>query len=464
MTSDTSGPGAIDGRAPSVFFVSSEFHFTDRFPRWKQGDGTASNEDHRAKAHFARDLEQLGFDAVFIADFAGLNRTQIRYSGPRAFEPITLAAFLAAHTERIGLVITLSTQFCEPYTVARELTSLDRLSGGRAGWNVVTSFNGESNYGYAEIPSPSDRYRRAREFLAVTKALWSSWDRDAIIADRQAEVYADTDRINDVQWAGEHFRVKQALDLPPSPQTFPLIAQAGASDIGIEFAAESAEVVFVASPDIEAGRTYYRTLKTAVVAHGRRADDLKVLPGVRIYLGDDDEQAWAAYQSELTELDLERAREAITYEVPGLDLSDLRLDDAIPLDRFPDREELEKHGRRVSRALIYRSWIETGAYARLRNFLVRYATSFGHFQIVGTAHAAAEIIERWIDEGACDGFILLGGSSFSRIADDLIPLLRERGIFRDESAIPGELLRDRLGTNTPGLPNPAVPADTGVAR
>jgi alkanesulfonate monooxygenase SsuD/methylene tetrahydromethanopterin reductase-like flavin-dependent oxidoreductase (luciferase family) len=306
--------------------------------------------------------------------------------------------------------------------VARELTSLDRLSGGRAGWNVVTSFSGESNYGYAEIPSPSDRYRRAREFLAVTKALWSSWERDAIIADRQAEV-------------------------------------AGASDIGIEFAAESAEVVFVASFDIEAGRNYYRTLKTAVVAHGRHPDDLKVLPGIRIYLGDDDEQAWAAHQSELTELDLERAREAITYEVPGLDLSDLRFDDAIPLDRFPDRGELEKHGRRVSRALIYRSWIETGACARLRNFLVRYATSFGHFQIVGTAAVAADIIERWIDGGACDGFILLGGSSFSRIADDLIPLLRERGIFRDEGTIPGELLRDRLGTHTPGLPAPAVPAE-----
>lgn len=162
---------------PSIFFVSSEFHFTDRFPRWNADSGYAGPDgNHRSKAEFARELEELGFDAVFAADFAGLNRNQIRHNGPRSFEPLTLAAFLAAHTDRIGLVITLSTQFSEPYTVARELNSLDRLSAGRAGWNVVTSFNGESNYGYSALPTPADRYRRAREFLDVTMALWTSWD------------------------------------------------------------------------------------------------------------------------------------------------------------------------------------------------------------------------------------------------------------------------------------------------
>ncbi|MGU3500550.1 NtaA/DmoA family FMN-dependent monooxygenase [Mycobacterium sp. C31M] len=442
----------------STFFVSSEFHFTDRFPRWKQtADDDLAGERHSAKARFAAELEQLGFDAVFVADFAGLNRAQIRYSGPRSFEPLTLAAYLAAHTTGIGLVITLSTQFSEPYTVARELTSLDRLSGGRAGWNVVTSFNGEVNYGYTEIPAPADRYARAREFLDVTKALWSSWRDGAIVADRRTEVYADNGLITDIDWVGDHFRVKQALDLPPSPQGFPLIAQAGASDTGIEFAAESAEVVFVASPDIEAGRRYYRRLKAAVVANGRTAHDLKVLPGIRIYLGDDDEQAWAAYRSELTELDLQRAREAITYEVPGLDLGDLDLDATIPLSRFPTREDLERHGRRVSRALIYRSWVEDGSYARLRDFLLRYATSFGHFQVIGTAEDAAQTIAEWIDGGACDGFIVLGGSSFDRIAADLLPLLRRRGIFRDGPTEPGPL-RDRLGTRTPGLPLQLAPA------
>ncbi|MET0704375.1 MAG: NtaA/DmoA family FMN-dependent monooxygenase [Mycobacterium sp.] len=449
----------------AVFFISSEFHFADRFPRWKLGDpdafpGGSHPGREQAKARFARELEQIGFDAIFVADFAGLNRSQIRHSGPRSFSPLTLATFLAAHTERIGLVITASTQFSEPYTVARELTSLDRLSGGRAGWNVVTSFNGEANYGYTEIPAPADRYQRAREFLAVTKALWTSWEPDAIIADRESEIYVDTARVHDINWVGENFRVRQALDLPPSPQVFPVIAQAGASDIGIDFAAEVAEVVFVASPDLTAGQDYYHTLKTAMAAHGRDPDDLKVLPGIRIYLGDTDEEAWAAYNSELTELDLERAREAITYEVPGLELADLSLDAVIPLDRFPDRAELERNGRRVSRALIYRGWVESGEYAELRTFLVRYATSFGHFQIIGTAEAAAAIIERWIAENACDGFILLGGSSFDRIAHDLIPLLRRRGIFRDQDSSPAEHLRERLGTRTPGLPATAVSAGT----
>lgn len=451
----------------AVFFVSAEFRFSDRFPRWKAAgaDGSADRNPAEAGA-FAKELEQVGFDAIFIADFAGLNRAQIRYSGPRSFEPLTQAAFLAAHTEHIGLVITLSTQFSEPYTVARELTSLDRLSGGRAGWNVVTSFNGEVNYGYAAIPSPADRYRRAREFLAVTKKLWLSWAPDAVVADRESEVYVDTELVNDVHWDGEHFRVQQALDLPPSPQTFPLIAQAGASEIGIDFAAESAEVVFVATPDLPAAQRYYRTLKAAVVAHGRDADDLRVLPGIRIYLGDNEAQAWAAYSAELTELDLERAREAITYEVPELDLSDLALDDRIPVDRFPDEAALHKNGRRVSRALIYRGWVEAGTYARLRDFLVRYATSFGHFQIIGTAETAADTIGRWIDEQAADGFILLGGSSFDRIADDLIPLLRQRGIFRGSRDVTSGVLRDRLGTRTPGLPRDRalVATPTGDAR
>jgi len=444
----------VPQRNPSVFFVSSEFRFADRFPRWKFSSTPAESEgNHRARAEFARELEHLGFDAVFIADFAGLNRTQIAYDGPRSFEPLTLATYLAAHTDRIGLVITLSTQFSEPYTVARELTSLDRLSGGRAGWNVVTSFNGEVNYGYTTLPAPHDRYRRAREFLGVTKALWKSWDPDAIIADPDSEIYVDTDRVRDIDWEGENFRVRQALDLPPAPQSFPVIAQAGASDIGIEFAAESAEVVFVASPDLASGQSYYRKLKDAVVANGRHPDDLKVLPGIRIYLGDTETDAKAAYRAELTDRDLERAREAIRYEIPELDLTDLGFDDPIPLDRFPTLAELEQRGRRVSRALIYRRWIETGEYATLRDFLVRYATSFGHFQIVGTAEHAAATIAQWIDEGAADGFILLGGSSFERIRRDLLPRLRDLGIFRDPENENGHDigLRRRLGTTTPGL-------------
>jgi FMN-dependent oxidoreductase (nitrilotriacetate monooxygenase family) len=453
-------------RGPAVFFVSSEFHFSDRFPQWKAGEtSTLINEKRRDKALFAAELDRIGFDAIFITDFLGLNRTLIRHSGPRSFEPVTLAGFLAAHTERIGLVITVSTQFSEPYTVARELTSLDRLSDGRAGWNVVTSFNGETNYGYTEIPAPRERYRRAREFLDVTKALWTSWDDDAIIADRESEVYADTERVHDIRWSGEHFRVREALDLPPGPQTFPVIAQAGASDDGIALAADTAEVVFVASPDIEAGKRYYRRLKAAVTAAGRHPDDLKVLPGIRIYLGDTDKEAWAAYSSELTTLDLERAKEAITYEIPGLDLADLDLDDDIPLERFPDRAALERTGRRISRALIYREWVQTGAYVRLRNFLVRYATSFGHFQIVGTAEAAADIITRWIEEGAADGFTLLGGSSFDRIAGDLIPLLRERGVFRDDDAHTAPVtLRERLHTRTPGLPEDVEQPGERIAR
>ncbi|WP_240794862.1 hypothetical protein [Rhodococcus zopfii] len=189
-----------------------------------------------------------------------------------------------------------------------------------------------------------------------------------------------------------------------------------------------------------------------MVASGRQPDDLAILPGIRIYLGDTVEDAQAAYRAELTDLDLARAREAIRYEIPELDLSDLGFDDPVPLERFPTLDDIERRGRRVSRALICRTWVESGEYVNLRDLMLRYATSFGHLQIVGTAESAAATIEEWIDKRAADGFILLGGSSFERIMRDLVPLLRRRGIFRDPAAEPDRAatLRQRLGT-TPGL-------------
>ncbi|GAB07600.1 NtaA/DmoA family FMN-dependent monooxygenase [Gordonia amarae] len=444
-------------RQSGVFFVSGEFAFTDRFPSWKQG----GSPERRAagSADFARELDELGFDAIFIADFLGLNRSQVANRSARHFEPLTAASHLAAMTSRIGLVITISTQFTEPYNTARQLNSLDWLSQGRIGWNVVTSFNGERNYGYDAIPVPAERYSRAAEYLSVTKALWNSWAPDAIIRDLDNEVFTDITKVSDIDHRGEHFAVRDALDLEPGPQRIPVIAQAGASERGIDFAAGSAEVVFVATPDIDAGRAYYKTIKDAVRGHGRDPGHLKVLPGLRLYLGDTVEEAEAAYYGQLTDIDLERAKTAITYEVPGLDLSGLGPDDEIPLDRFPAPEAIVAENRRVSRALIYRNWVRDGVYPTLRRFLVRYATSFGHFQIVGTAADAVEQITDWVTTGASDGFILLGGSSFDRIRDDVLPGLVDRGVFARDHA--GATLRERLGTSTPGLPDGEVSRAAG---
>lgn len=434
-------------RRTGVFFVSGEFAFTDRFPSWKRG---GSPELRAARSpDFARELESLGFDAVFIADFLGLNRSHIAHRSTRRVEPLTAAAHLAAATSTIGIVITVSTQFTEPYNTARQLNSLDWLSNGRIGWNVVTSFNGEKNFGYEAIPTPAERYARAAEYLDVTTALWNSWAPDAVIRDHDAEVFTDPDKVRDIDHRGEFFAVRDALDLEPGPQRVPVIAQAGASERGIDFAASSAEVVFVATPDIDAARTYYSTIKAAVRGFGRAADDLKVLPGLRLYLGDTTAEAEAAYYGEVTDADLDRARSAITYEVPGLDLSGLTLDDDIPLDRFPDPDAIIAENRRISRALIYRDWVREGTYPNLRRFLVRYATSFGHFQIIGTAQQAADEITEWITTDASDGFILLGGTSFDRIRDDLLPLLIDRGVFTRSHD--GDTLRERLGTTTPAL-------------
>jgi len=433
-----------------ILVVGDTFEFADRNPKWKD---QIRPEGYKLDWYldFAREIEEAGFDAIFSADFLGISRATLEKNTVGPFrlgyvEPLAELSALATVTERIGLIGTFSTQFNAPYQLARQLTSLDTISNGRSGWNIVTSFTGESNFGSAAVKPVKERYERAQEFLGVTTALWTSWKDGAVTTLDADRVKLDGSRIVDIDHHGKYFDVEQALDMAPSPQGVPLLVQAGASEDGIDFAARNAELIFVASPDIEQGRAFYSRVKRLAEAHGRHADDVKIVPGVRIYMGETPEEAQAVYFSSLTEGELEQAREAVLSEIPDLDLTGLDLDDTLTLDRFPTPEAIRRSERRASRALIYRGWIENGTFTTLREFLYRYATSFGHFQIIGTPEQVADEITEWVTTEAADGFVLNGASSFDLLTERVMPILRERGLLPDPDEVKGATLRERLGT------------------
>lgn len=438
-----------DGKR-AIFIAYHTFEFADRNPNWKD---QVRPEGYQLNWYrdVAQEVEAAGFHAIFAADFMGISRSTLEKNTTGPFrlgyaEPLAELSALATSTSSIGLVGTFSTQFSSPYSLARQLTSLDTISGGRAGWNIVTSFTGESNFGDSAVKPVKERYARAQEFLEVTTKLWTSWKDGAITPLGNDRVQLHGDRIVDIAHHGTYFDVEQALDIAPSPQQIPVIVQAGASEDGLQFAARHAEVIFVASPDIEKGRAFYRRAKKLVESYGRAADDVKIVPGVRIYLGESSEEAEAVYFSMLTEDEIVRARESVLSELPELDLTGLELDDKLTIDRFPTAEQIVSSERRASRALIYRGWIENGTFTTLREFLFRYATSFGHNQFIGTPEQVADEITEWITSGAADGFVVNGASSFDLLTNRVFPILRERGLLDDPSAAQGKTLRERLGT------------------
>lgn len=394
----------------------------------------------------ARQAEEAHFDAVFFADFLGLDRIKLARRATIPFEPQTLLAALAAMTSRIGLISTQSTLFNYPFNVARMFASLDHLSEGRAGWNIVTSFNGEKNYGMDTIPSPEERYAAAQEFVDVVLALWDSWEPGANIADPGNPVYVDVSKVHDVNFAGERYRVAEALDLPRPVQGRPVLVQAGASEVGLNFAARNAEVVFVASPTIDHGLEFSTNLRKRVVDAGRPADALRILPGLRIVIAETEAEAWRLQASQGSDTELSGIRKRMETEVEGLDLGGLDLDAPIPPERFPSPEEIAKFGRRRSRAVLIRE-IALGEGVTLRSFLHKMQGAGAHLEMVGTPKQIAAEMEQWLTSKAADGFMLGSGIGHDLFFSEVVPELVRRGIFR--SAYHGNTLRDHLGLAEP---------------
>jgi FMN-dependent oxidoreductase (nitrilotriacetate monooxygenase family) len=407
-------------------------------------------------AHFqrlAQTAERGKLDSIFFADSPVLHGdvAQRPYGG---LEPTVLLAAIAAVTERIGLIATASTTYNEPYNLARRFASVDQISGGRAGWNVVTTAGDAAarNFSLAGQPAHSQRYERAAEFLDVAKKLWNSWEDDAIVADKASGIWADSSRVHRAGHEGRHFQVEGALDVPRSAQGYPVIVQAGSSENGKEFAARYAEAVFTAHQTLTDARAFYSDLKQRTAAAGRDPEGIKILPGIVPVIGSTEEEA-RRLERELDELILpEHARNQLAglLRVPA---DSLRLDAELPAD-LPSEDEIE--GAKSRYTLI----VNLARRERLtvRQLIGRLGGGRGHRTFSGTPVQVAEAIQDWFEAGAADGFNIMPPvlpTGLDIFVDQVVPILQDRGLFRREYS--GRTLREHFGLGKPANPFSAVP-------
>ncbi len=395
----------------------------------------------------ARKAEAAHFDSVFLADV--LNLPPDADSSARIWlEPMTALGAIAQATSRIGLIATASTTHTEPFNLARQFCSLDHISRGRAGWNVVTSFSidGSRNYGGGGRLSHADRYDIGEEFVQLTKALWNSWNDDAVADDREAGIYFRKDRVKEVGHRGSHFDVAGPLNLPRSPQGWPVLVQAGSSDTGKAFAARHAEAVFTAHIQKDTAQAFYRDLKSGVVAAGRSPDQLLILPGISATIGGTEAEA-LRFQKELNELsDTKVGLKRLSDRFDGHDFTHIKLDQILRAEDFPSPDD--------SQGARGRSELIVGVVRRekltMRQLLAKLAGARGHFVIAGTPEQIANAMEDWIDSGAADGFNVMPPVMpwmLDAFADEVVPILKRRGRFRTEYE--GATLREHYGLRRP---------------
>lgn len=392
----------------------------------------------------ARIAERGRLDSLFLADGVAL-WGNARYNAVGGFEPLTLLSALAVATEHIGLIATVSTTFNEPFHVARKFASLDHISGGRAGWNIVTSGNVAEarNFGREDHLEHALRYERAAEFLDVTRQLWDSWRDDAPVIDRERGVYSEEGAVQAIGHRGTHFRVDGPLNVQRSPQGHPLLVQAGSSEDGKEFAARYAEAVFTAQQTLADGQTFYKDLKSRLAKYGRQPDELKILPGICPVIGATEAEA-LALEDELTGLQVPQYGLQQLSGMLGTDLSGLPLDG--PLPELP--EERDINGNKSRFTLV--AELARREELTIRQLIARLGGGRGHRVVAGTAEQIADQLEEWFTGGAADGFNIMppylpGG--LEDFVDQVVPLLRQRGLFRTE--YDGRTLREHYGLKRP---------------
>ncbi|AVT35974.1 LLM class flavin-dependent oxidoreductase [Plantactinospora sp. BB1] len=405
-----------------------------------------AHTDVRHFQELARIAERGKLDSVFLADSPVLwNNVGRRPSG--ALEPTVLLTALAGVTEQIGLIATASTTYNEPYNLARRFASVDHVSGGRAGWNIVTTAGVDAarNFNLDELPAHRDRYERAAEFVEVSRKLWDSWADDVALGDKAAGVWGDQERIFPPRHVGRFFKVAGALNVPRSPQGHPLLVQAGSSDDGKELAARYAEAVFTAQQTLAEARAFYTDLKARTRALGRDPEGIKILPGIVPVLGATEAQAHAL-ADELDRLIVpEHAKRQLAVTL-GISPDDLHLDRELPAD-LPDEEQIE--GAKSRRTLV----VALARRERLtvRQLIGRLGGGRGHRTFAGTPEQVADAIEEWWQHGAADGFNVMPPvlpSGLVAFVEQVVPILQRRGLFR--TAYSGRTLRDNYG-----LPRPA---------
>ncbi|MGO4236037.1 LLM class flavin-dependent oxidoreductase [Pseudarthrobacter sp. YAF2] len=407
-------------------------------------------------AHFqrlAQSAERGKLDSIFFADSPVLHGdvTQRPYG---SLEPTVLLAAIAAVTERIGLIATASTTYNEPYNLARRFASVDQISGGRAGWNVVTTAGDAAakNFSLAGQPAHSERYERAAEFLDVAKKLWNSWDEDAVVADKAAGVWADNTRVHPAGHVGRYFQVEGALDVPRSRQGHPVIVQAGSSENGKDFAARYAEAVFTAHQTLGDAQAFYSDLKQRTSEAGRNPEAIKILPGIVPVIASTQEEA-RRLEQELDDLILpEYARNQLAgvLRVPG---ESLQLDAELPAG-LPSEDQIE--GAKSRYTLIVN--LARREHLTVRQLIGRLGGGRGHRTFAGTPDQVADTIQEWFEAGAADGFNIMPPvlpSGLDIFVDHVVPILQDRGLFRREYS--GRTLREHFGLAKPANTFSPVP-------
>ncbi|MDG4667609.1 LLM class flavin-dependent oxidoreductase [Mycobacterium sp. 236(2023)] len=399
--------------------------------------------------HLAAVAERGTFDSVFLADSPQLNG-DVGRRPLGVLEPLTLLTVLAAATERLGLIATASTSYNSPYNLARRFASLDHVSKGRAGWNIVTTATVEAarNFGLDDLPAHADRYARADEFVRVTQKLWDSWEDDAIVADKSSGLWGDRSKIHPPAHRGEYFSVEGPLNIPRSPQGYPLLVQAGSSEDGRGFAARYAEAVFTAQQTLVQGRDFYTDVKARAAATGRDPDTLKILPGIVPVIGSTEAEA-AAKDRELEEAivpEYAHQQLAKTLRVP---IHELELDKQLPADLLPE-DAIE--GAKSRYTLI----VELARSEKLtvRQLIGRLGGGRGHRTFTGTPEQVADTIDEWFHSGAADGFNVMAPilpSGLELFVDHVVPILRDRGLFRREYT--ATTLRGHYGLDRPANAN-----------
>lgn len=417
-----------------------------------------ANVDIEHYKRLARIAERGTFDSLFLAD-GPVMFDDVAQRPAGVIEPLTLLTVLATATEHIGLIATASTSYNSPYNLARRFASLDHVSAGRAGWNIVTTAGAAAarNFGLEDAPAHAERYERAAEFLDVALKLWDSWQDDVFVGDKQAGIWGDNDKIHPPRHRGRFFSVEGALNVPRPPQGYPLLVQAGSSEDGKEFAARYAEAVFTAQQTLDDARSFYADLKARTAALGRDPDGIKVLPGIVPVIADTEAEARRREQ-ELDDLIVPwhaRRRLAELLQVP---IEQLELDGRLP-DNLPPETHIQ--GAQSRYALI----VDLARRERLtvRQLIGRLGGGRGHRTFTGTPEQVANVIQSWFEGGAADGFNIMPAalpSGLELFVEHVVPILRSRGLFRVEYT-PGQTLRERYG-----LPRPAnqhlVPRDPSV--
>jgi FMN-dependent oxidoreductase (nitrilotriacetate monooxygenase family) len=404
-----------------------------------------ANFDLPTIIELAQKLEEACFDAVFTADHLAvmpMPRNALKRSATvTSFDPLMMLSAIAARTRHIGLIATGTTSYEQPYLLARRFASLDHMSQGRAGWNIVTTVNPEAAFNFG-LDSPllhAERYERAAEFFKVVTGLWDGWADDALLMDKESGVFFDPDKVQPLNHKGRFFSVKGPLNVARPVQGWPVIALAGASDAARQLAGEAADLVFGNARSIQTARSFYKEVKDLAASAGRNPDHVKILPANQVYVGKTREEALhkKQFMDELVHVDSNIPNLSIRL---GVDTSKFDLDR--PLPELPETEQGKGNQR---------EWV---ALARREGLTVRElakrAAESGTGEMVGTAEDVADQMQEWLRSEACDGFIVVFYTvpdGYEDFVTMVVPELQRRGIFRKRYE--GTTLREHIGLPRP---------------